>query len=220
MNGTHQKDDSNTVLSDIPKDVVVIESAIFDKNGERCSSAFESKVYNMCGDADVKAGRTKKLDPALKFYAFVPLMITNNVFIKEGRGNGTKCIGLKIKMKRDWVVSCKNWDGKLVHTVSSMNVEYMLCETIPDNDSERHKHFKLKADKDAVAIAIQVGKMTHKVNVKMIQLGVNSNKATTGHKLQGGSLNRMVVRSWDYRTPNWIYIVLLRVRTSEGLFIL
>ena len=39
-------------------------------------------------------------------------------------------------MTRDFVVSCKNWDGKLVHTVSSMNVEYMLCEAILDHDSE------------------------------------------------------------------------------------
>ena len=29
----------------------------------------------------------------------------------------------------------------------------------------------------------------------------------------------MVFRSWDYRTQNWIYVVLSRVRTSEGLFI-
>ena len=50
----------------------------------------------------------------------------------------------EIKMKRDWVVSCKNWDGKLVHTVSSMNVEHMLCETIPEYDSETPKKIKLK----------------------------------------------------------------------------
>ena len=61
--------------------------------------------------------------------------------------------------------------------------------------------------------------MTHKVNVKMIQFGVNSNKTTTGHKLQGVTLNRMVVRSWNYGTPNWIYILMSIVQTSKGLFI-
>ena len=55
--------------------------------------------------------------------------------------------------------------------------------------------------------------------VKIVQFGVNSNKATTGHKLQGISLNQMVVRSWNYSTPNWIYVVLSRVRTLEGLYI-
>ena len=44
-------------------------------------------------------------------------------------------------------------------------------------------------------------------------------KAITGHKLQGVSLNRMVVRSWNYRCKNWIYVVLSRVRSLQGLFL-
>ena len=146
-------------------------------------------------------------------------MITNDDFIKEERGNRTKCIGLKIKMKRDCVIDCKSQDRKLVHTLSALNVEYIFCEIITENENEAPKKFKLKADEDAVTIAIKVGNLTHKANVKMIQFGLNSNKATTGHKLQGVSLNRMVVRSQDYDTENWIYVVLSRVRTLAGLFI-
>ena len=73
-------------------------------------------------------------------------------------------------------------------------MEYILCETIPENDNETPNKLRLRSDKDAVPIAIKVGNMTHKVNGKIIQFGVNSNKLTTGHKLQGVSLNRMVVR--------------------------
>ena len=29
----------------------------------------------------------------------------------------------------------------------------------------------------------------------------------------------MVVRSWSYTFPNWVYVALSRVRTFEGLFI-
>ena len=184
VNETHKMNASDLDLSEIPKDVVIIESAMFDKNGERCSANFESKVYNMCGDADVKAGRTKKVDPALKFYAGVPLMITDNKFIKDGRGNGTKCIGLKIKMKKDCVVDCKNWDGRLIHIVSSLDVEYMICETIPSNDGEAPKKIKLKADRDSVKVSIKVANMKHIMNVKMVQFAVNSNKATTGHNFK------------------------------------
>ena len=57
------------------------------------------------------------------------------------------------------------------------------------------------------------------MKVKVIQCAVNSNSATTGHKLQGISLNQMVVRYWNYSTPNQIYVVLSRVRTLEGLYI-
>ena len=72
------------------------------------------------------------------------------------------------KMKRYCVVDCKNWEGKLVHTVSSLNMEYMICETIPENDNDAPNEFKLKSDKDAVIIAIKFWNMTSKVNVKMI----------------------------------------------------
>ena len=53
----------------------------------------------------------------------------------------------------------------------------------------------------------------------MVQFGVNSNKATTVHKLQGVSLNRMVIRLWSCKFPKRIYVALSRVRTLSGLFI-
>ena len=61
--------------------------------------------------------------------------------------------------------------------------------------------------------------MKHSINARISHFGVNSHKATTGHKLQEVSLNRMVVRSWSYTFPNWVYVALSRVRTFEGLFI-
>ena len=35
-------------------------------------------------------------------------------------------------LKKDCNVDYTNWDGRLIHTVSSIDVNYMLCETIPD----------------------------------------------------------------------------------------
>ena len=54
--------------------------------------------------------------------------------------------------------------------------------------------------------------------LKIIQLCVNANIATQGHKLQGISLNCMEVMLWGYEVPNWIYVVLSRFRTLQGLF--
>ena len=55
--------------------------------------------------------------------------------------------------------------------------------------------------------------------VSMTQLPINMNDATTGHKLQGMSKDKLIVVSWSL-IPNWIYVVLSRVRTLNGLFIL
>ena len=56
-----------------------------------------------------------------------------------------------------------------------------------------------------------------KVKMKAFQLPVVSNTATTGHKLQGASLDRLFVHDWNYSCRNWAYVVLSRVRTMAGL---
>ena len=101
------------------------------------------------------------------------------------------------QIKKDCNVDYTNWDGRLIHTVSSIDVDYMLCETIPDKKNKKAKQFKLKANKDTAIITMKVAKMKHKVRIKIVQFGVNSNKATTGHKLEGNSLNQMVLRPWN-----------------------
>ena len=57
-------------------------------------------------------------------------------------------------------------------------------------------------------------------NAKITQIPVNSNIATTGHKLQGMSKDIIVVNSWSYRCPNGVYVVLSRVRTLAGLYLI
>ena len=56
------------------------------------------------------------------------------------------------------------------------------------------------------------------VKMKATQLPVISNQATTGHKLQGASINQLFVNNWNY-TTNWPYIVLSRLRLSKGLYL-
>ena len=59
----------------------------------------------------------------------------------------------------------------------------------------------------------------HLGNARVTQIPVNSNIATTGHKLQGMSKDTLIVNSWNYQFSNWIYVVLSRVRTLSGLFL-
>ena len=53
------------------------------------------------------------------------------------------------------------------------------------------------------------------VKMKATQLPVISNQATTGHKLQGASINQLFVNNWNY-TTNWPYVALSRLRSSKG----
>jgi len=54
-------------------------------------------------------------------------------------------------------------------------------------------------------------------NVCMTQFPVNSNIATAGHKVQGMSKDLLIVNSWKYGFPNWVYVVLSTVHTLSGL---
>ena len=44
------------------------------------------------------------------------------------------------------------------------------------------------------------------------------NHATTGHKLQGKTVQNIFVCNWSYQS-NWPYVVLSRVKTMKGLFL-
>jgi hypothetical protein len=48
---------------------------------------------------------------------------------------------------------------------------------------------------------------------------VGINHTTTGHKLQGKSVDSLVIVEWS-QVKNWAYVVLSRVRSLEGLFLL
>ena len=52
----------------------------------------------------------------------------------------------------------------------------------------------------------------------MTQFLVNSSDAVTGHKLQGMTKDNVIVVSWN-KQINWIYVVLSRVRTLDGLYL-
>ena len=169
IQNTHPVNDENVDLTQVPKNVIIIESAIYDKNNERCSVSFESNVYNKCGDADIQTSHNKRIDPVLKFYSGVPLMLIDNLHLKEGRGNGTKCFGLSIQLKQDCDVHCKVWDGILIHTVSVLDVDYMICETVPNNKNEKAKLFQLKPEKDSVVINMKICNMKHQLSAKIIQ---------------------------------------------------
>ena len=57
-----------------------------------------------------------------------------------------------------------------------------------------------------------------KFALKANQLPFVVNNATMGHKLQGSGVDKLFVHSWSY-VQNWVYVMLSRVTTMEGLFL-
>ena len=58
-----------------------------------------------------------------------------------------------------------------------------------------------------------------KICLRQFPIVLTVNNATTGHKLQGKSLKQLVVAEWS-KMKNWAYVVLSRVQSLEGLFLM
>ena len=88
------------------------------------------------------------------------------------------------------------------------------------------RRFKLEPEQFSPEVTVKLYNAFSKKAVfrcKMIQIPANSNDATTGHKLQGMSKDVIIVSSWPTGSlaamfKNWEYVVLSRVRTLSGLY--
>lgn len=164
-----------------------------------------------------------KIEPVLRTYPGCHHMCITNEDLDKGRGNGTLCKCLKVKLRRNGLERrWKNWDGKKLWTVSVDDVEWIEFEHYPAPSGTRARTFRLKPREFSATIKFPLTEdlSTTVGNAKVKQVPVNCNIATTGHKLQGMSKDVLIVNDWNYRCTNWVYVVLSRVRTLAGLYLM
>lgn len=76
-----------------------------------------SYILDQCGDSDITNGSGIFVDPALKFFFDIPLMMNTNERIEEEFTNRTPCRGLYIKLKKGSEFMKENLEGYIVNTV-------------------------------------------------------------------------------------------------------
>ena len=150
--------------------------------------------------------------------------LEQNEDLDKGQGNGTICRCVNVQLKHNATIQWKNWEGKKVNTVSVDDVEWVQFEHWPKPPRDVPRLFKLSPHTFSCVVQFTLSQFCDKLklsigNVRFTQIPVNSNIATTGHKLQGMSKNTLIVNSWNYGFANWIYVVLSRVRTLSGLYL-
>ena len=216
LQATHTVSDDPSI--ECPNHTVMIKGNLkYGRGNGMITRNLRNFIYDSCGDAAVENSEGKRAAPVLKFYHNVPLMMNSNERIDENLANGTPCVGLYIKLKRDKQLHKENWEGFMVNTVYANDVSYMICRHEKEKDTDPDEYFKIVPTKSAIKISCkQIGNLPIK-GINMTQFGVIDNIATTGHKLQGVSLDNLVVNSWNYSSPNWVYVVLSRVRKMVGL---
>jgi hypothetical protein len=232
---THPNIDTNELP---PDHTLMIEATITTSGQQRrgnkrqrreqkkISQAVHDTIITQLGDDDIRATnymhKNAKIEPVLRLYPGAHQMCITNDNLDEGRGNGTlcKCINVKLKQngrERKW----KNWDGKKVWTVGINNVDWIELEHFPTQGNSR-RTFKLTPQTFSATINFPLSEgITVKLgNASITQIPINANIATTGHKLQGMSKDILIINDWNYKCANWIYVVLSRVRTLKGLYLM
>jgi hypothetical protein len=83
-------------------------------------------IVTCLGDNDISSKDIRaKIDLVLRFYSGSPQMCISNEHLKEGKGNGSLCKCVKIRLKKNGMQQWKYWEGKKVWTVSAKDVDYM-----------------------------------------------------------------------------------------------
>ena len=207
--------------------MLIIEASLRRKK-KKVSQAIQDVVVSKLGDDDIRAtdfsSKGAKITPAMRCYPGSHHMCITNKDLDKGRGNGTLCRCLGVKLKQGARRELKNWEGRKVYTVSVDDVEWVEFEHWPESPKNFTRTFRLTPQTFSATIKLPLTNdcdgLTIKVgNVRVSQIPVNSNIATTGHKLQGMSKDSLIVNSWAYGFSNWVYVVLSRVRTLSGLFL-
>ena len=174
---------------------------------------------------------SKTYDPMLKLYFHRPVMVNDNLAVEEGLSNGTMAKFLGVRLQEG--VSHNDLerimiDGYYVWCANMTQIRCMVLQLLDGlkNDNEVKvveifpSIFRVKAaipiPLDGTNVTKDTPRRQRRCHFKTFPLNIAN--ARTIHKLQGRSLDNVVINSWQYK-DNWIYVALSRVRTLNGLYL-
>ena len=219
LDATHEC--SMNMNVECPKHTCIIKATMRYKANctTMIATSLQNLIYDTVGDADMENEDKKKVDPVIKFYYEKPLMITSNGRIKENLANGTPFMGMYVKLNEGEKFKKENWEGFMVNTIFAHQVEYMICGREKEKDEDPDEFFKFFPETRSVKLSLPTLGNYKLKGIHVTQFEVNDNVATTCHKLQGASLDQIIVHSWNYTIINWVYVVLSRVKKLAGLLL-
>ena len=128
-------------------------------------------------------------------------------------------------MKQETEEAVKNNESD--HTIKTLKENLRILKK--ELDIMHHgRQFKITPERRNVEVTVRpsrVSSLQDTFKLQMNMMPVNIATACTGHKLQGRSKDSLIVTSWpNFKNnvifQNWEYVVLSRVRTMDGLFLM
>ena len=207
--------------SEIPMTALTIK-ATTRWNKSKIPLTFDQRkiLFEECSEADCRQDK-KMASPLLCLFTGCNLMVTINEDVVHGIANGTTCIFCKVVLKPESELEKIKMYGVWVYTISIEFVEYIEVEW---QDCDKFiGRFRLTPEVGVFRVKFpisQFGLNTRILaSVEFRYFSVVVNHATTGHKLQGKTVESLVIAEWS-RVKNWAYVVISRVKTLDGLFLI
>ena len=208
---------------DIPRGALIIRgSAKWHTSNAKLGNAAHKILWEQCSDGHVSQG-TSRADPFLCLFHGCELMVNDNIDVKNGIANGTCCNFEKAVLKTGSNVKKMRVHGRWVYVVDIEDVDHIVCRFDKSYHPKFQGIFKLKSRERRFMVDYPIeeeigNKKRVKVNLGINHFPILNNFATTGHKLQGKTMANLVIAEWR-DTENWAYVVLSRVKTLEGIFL-
>jgi hypothetical protein len=207
---------------DIPTTAIVIK-ATTKWNKSKVPLTFDQRkvLFEECSEADCRKSKSHMCAPLLCLFSKCMLMVTLNQDVVNGIANGTTCMFRKVVLKQGAKRENMKMHGCWVHTVSMEDVDYIEVEWLDCN--QFGGNFRLKPEVACFTVKYPISEFGLNTrihtSIEMKYLPVLVNHATTGHKLQGKTVAKLVIAEWS-NLKNWAYVVISRVKTLDGLFLL
>jgi len=173
-------------------------------------------------EGQISASGGKHCDPLLRLFQGCSVMCTENADVSNGVANGTTAIFEKLMLKPGIEKQKVKLHGYWVYCVDARDVDSVKLRW-HNCKFEGTFHIKPTNKQYTVTDFFRTKRRDNSEKrfhpkLKIFQVPIVLNHATTGHKLQGKSLDSLVIHEWSDVT-NWAYVLLSRVRTIDGLYL-
>jgi hypothetical protein len=198
-----------------PSTSALIIKGVVTKNRRDVGPEFHKLLWALCGDDNLSIGKQTKVDPCLKLITGCPLMINSNTERKRKIVKGLTGHYIGVRWKRGCQPHIENYHGYKVNAAHVTDIDCLIFKSSVDDR-------ELELFAELFSPSIKFPGCNNKNMIKgyrILQFPFNLSLAITGHKLQGMTLDIMIL-SEIHLQQNWLYVLLSRVTTRYGLYLM
>jgi len=193
----------------------LIIKGFVSKQRKDVGSDFHRLLWATCGDDNLTVSTTTKVDPCLKLIQGCPLMVNKTIDRKQNIVKGAMGHYIGVRWKPGCKPHIEDYHGYKVSCAFMNDIECLVVKLQVNG-----RCIELHPEEFSVTIKFPG---FHNKNLlkgyQILQFPVNLALAITGHKLQGMTLDIMVLSEINL-SSNWLYVMLSRVTTLKGLFLM